>query len=506
MAKKQSSNERDMENMLDMLKRSVENEDDTDADYADEDINTGSDDEDFDAYLANLIGKQISDIDSDIPERSPQSDDEDDEAYFDEFDEITEESAVDDKTDDVADDVPFDTVEETVIEEDIEEILEEKFEDEIIDAVDEEILSDEACDAQEIEELVQNEASADDYYAEEEIDEAAEEAAYLAYLATLTAQEAPDSSIQQIADEKESFDEIEDVIDEPVEEEIFEDVDEPVEEEIFEDVDESIEEEIFEDVDESVEEEIFEDVDGEIVEDFQEESDEPFVEIPEHIVIDSVDDFSDNAIEPISENQEDAADIAFVDEESIDEDIEEVELPIYSVERQRQIKQSRVESDSAVELEDEDVERLMGLGYERELVDQIGLERYEKIRRKIAARGAKRSNISGAFATDGDEFVSKSQVKPISERYHKERTSLIIRLLASSFVALLILIFNEPSIFGVDSFFGISYISKPWVCSLVGLQLLLVAIYRFQYYLRDMLCLYLLLHILVQRICTMVYL
>ncbi len=432
MEKKQRSNELDL---LDKLKKTIQDQDEIENDGVYDDA--GTDEDDFDSYLADLIGKQTADLDMDV---------------FADLSEDEEEPYVSDpkKTEEIIEEVTINV--EELSEEPIEEIVAS---------------------------LAENEFSEE---LEEEIDEAAQEAVYLAYLASLESQESVDrdepkseifeESTEQVTEYIEEAEKFEQSAEQAVGsiEEVVEEVSQEAIDEDFYVMMETIAEEPIEETVEEPDDETYEEAD----------LDQITIEIPEHVAIQ----IPEPSVEPEEaiRQSEEITEESFID--CADEEEEEIELPIYSVERQKQLKQSRVATDSAVELGDRDVERLIELGYERETVEQIGFERYEKIRRRIASKAFNKCDVTGAFVSKGEEFNSKTQIRKIAEKYTKERRSLVIRLVASAFVALLMLIFNEPALFGVKSFWGISYESKPWVCSLVGLQLMIIVIlisYKFMY-------------------------
>ena len=127
------------------------------------------------------------------------------------------------------------------------------------------------------------------------------------------------------------------------------------------------------------------------------------------------------------------------------------------------------------DMTDEEIALMLGLGYEKELTYTLGDERIAQVKKRTARENARDPELANAYAYEGEEYRNTDQNEHIRYRYDTDRRRLWVRLIGTSFFALLLFLYECCGLF--QNAFGDIFDAAhyPVIAIMAGWQLLIFA-------------------------------
>lgn len=132
-------------------------------------------------------------------------------------------------------------------------------------------------------------------------------------------------------------------------------------------------------------------------------------------------------------------------------------------------------ADIAPDMTDDDIMLMLGLGYEKELVERLGRDRIERVKKLTRHGEAPERAHAPAYGYNGREFRHKEQIPEIQGRYKKAKRVMFVRLVGTSLFTVLLFLYEVCGLFR-GMFGGIFDVAHyPVIAIMAGWQLLLLA-------------------------------
>lgn len=132
-------------------------------------------------------------------------------------------------------------------------------------------------------------------------------------------------------------------------------------------------------------------------------------------------------------------------------------------------------ADIAPDMTDDDIMLMLGLGYEKELVERLGRDRIERVKKLTRHGEAPERAHAPAYGYNGREFRHREQIPEIQGRYKKAKRVMFVRLVGTSLFTVLLFLYEVCGLFR-GMFGGIFDVAHyPVIAIMAGWQLLLLA-------------------------------
>ncbi len=127
------------------------------------------------------------------------------------------------------------------------------------------------------------------------------------------------------------------------------------------------------------------------------------------------------------------------------------------------------------ELDDKNINLMIGLGYEDELEKTIGKENVDVISDQLNAEIVDFIDVDSAYAFDGFELNSSDSFSNVGEKYKKENAKMKLRLLVTGIFTAVLFVFELLGMLGVTFDGALNVNQYPVVVTMLSLQLLVLA-------------------------------